>query len=103
SSVDAEQYQALLKFKKTCMDRGLIETYESVTEFREKLSRQLAQTVIHNFPAVRALDSSDVSAVSGSIAGVTPTLSDSARELLIEAANDGNGVIMQLRSLAGLH
>jgi fido (protein-threonine AMPylation protein) len=35
-SVDEEQYRALQEFKQQCMTRGLIHTYESLSEFQEK-------------------------------------------------------------------
>lgn len=53
-SVDREQYDALQKFKVDCRRRGLIEGFESLTEFREKLTRQLAQTVIRYLPRYAA-------------------------------------------------
>ena len=34
-SIDPEQYQGLLRFKNTCKQRGLIEEYESLREFRK--------------------------------------------------------------------
>ena len=57
-SIDPAQFQALIDFKKKCKDRGLIEEYETVDEFQEKLGRQLAQTVIRNFPRGESEDGS---------------------------------------------
>lgn len=47
-TVDRQQYDALLAFKQTCSARGLIETYESLAEFRDKLTRHLALTIIRS-------------------------------------------------------
>ena len=48
-SVDNEQYSALKAFKDSCKQKGLIEEYGDLGEFRAKFSRQLAQTVIRCF------------------------------------------------------
>jgi hypothetical protein len=48
-SIDQEQHLALLKFKDELRSRGLFETYDSIGEFKEKLTRQIAQTVIRHF------------------------------------------------------
>lgn len=48
-SVERKQYKALLHFKEQCRKRGLVESYDSISEFKEKLRRQLAQTVIRAF------------------------------------------------------
>ena len=53
-SVDRDQYDALQHFKADCRRRGLTEEYESLAEFREKLTRQLAQTVIRYLPGYAA-------------------------------------------------
>jgi hypothetical protein len=48
-SVDPKQLKALVRFRENLRKRGLIETYDSIVDFREELSRQLAQTVIRAF------------------------------------------------------
>ena len=47
--VDRKQYDAVLAFKEDCSGRGLVETYGSLGEFREKLTRELALSVIRHF------------------------------------------------------
>lgn len=49
-SIDPKQYEALLKFKEDLRLRGLFETFASPAEFREKFTRQLAQTIVRHFP-----------------------------------------------------
>lgn len=98
-SVENEQYQALLEFKAKCKARGLIEEYESLTSFRDKFTRQLAQTVIRKLAGEQA----NVNPVIADQSEILPDLSDAARELLLEASNDPNGVIMQLRTMGGSH
>lgn len=51
-SVDDAQYKALREFRSACQKRGLIESYDSLEEFREKFRRQLAQTIIHVYGSI---------------------------------------------------
>jgi|LSQX01.3.fsa_nt_gb nucleoside 2-deoxyribosyltransferase len=94
-SVDNDQYSALLEFKESCRQRGLVEEYDSLEEFREQFSRHLAQTVIREFTSELNTD------VDMQIHSV-PTLSSEARELLLEAANAPDGVVMMLDALSGI-
>lgn len=98
-SVDSEQYNALKEFKEACRKRGLVEGYDSVTEFREKLVRQLAQTIIRNF--TDAASSAGVS--SAPEPESVPELSPDAQELLLEAVKDDSGAIMKLGTFEGTH
>src|ERR1039457_1398145 len=51
-SIDNDQYSALQVFKESLRARGLFEQYESLSEFRTKFARQLAQTIISKFGGV---------------------------------------------------
>lgn len=96
-SVDSDQYAALTAFKDLSKRKGLIEEYEDLSDFRAKFSRQLAQTVIRSFTS-----SPNVAAAEKIPELETgPRLSDGARELLLEAAQDSNGTIMNLGTLGG--
>ena len=92
-SIDNEAYSALKAFKESCKQKGLIEEYETPEQFKDKFSRQLAQTVIHYFtnPSV---DSDDIS--QSSEQEVASSLSDPARELLREAIQAQQGVIYRI-------
>jgi hypothetical protein len=48
-SVDGKQYKALQDFKHECEQKGLIERYETISEFSKKFNRQLAHTIIRYF------------------------------------------------------
>ncbi len=96
ASVDPEQFAALQAFKRGCMEQGLVETYESISEFREKLTRQLAQTVLRFFPDTKS--DSAVEAVSRQ----TPPLSKEATQLLINTAQDSSGRLMKIGTLQGM-
>jgi len=45
NSINIEQYEALKAFRDKCFSEGIIETYDSVNEFRGKLLRHLLETV----------------------------------------------------------
>ena len=99
-SVDAEQFQALQTFKNSCRGRGLIENYDSISEFREKISRNLAQTVIRDF-AIGTASPSQNEPTTQQL--VTPPLSEYAKFLLQEVSQDSEGTILKLTSFDGLH
>ena len=127
-SVDHEQYRALQEFKREISSRGLFESYDSLSEFREKFSRQLAQVLnTHTY-------FKEISRGEGPIetSGATPTLNDphpippprgkgdplsriiekksslssrvtpDAAELLTEAARDADGLILRVDTFGGL-
>jgi hypothetical protein len=98
-SVDETQYTALRQFKEECRKRGLVEEYESLSEFREKLGRQLAQTVIRSFAKEGDVDVPSVVIPQRDV----PDLTDAARELLVEAAQDGTGTLLCLNTMGGSH
>ena len=98
-SVDDKQYGALRKFRTEFEKRGLIEVYGSTDEFRLKLSRQLAQTVIKSFGKLFS-NENDVSAATPVVK--PPHLSEAGRQLLSEIAQDRNGVLMMVATLGGL-
>lgn len=106
-SLDEDQYRGVRDFREWCRSNGLIEEYESLAQFREKLNRQLAQTVIRWFPrnAEGALPEAGVSvnltpALEGT--GTDVNLSAEARDLLRVAAADANGTVIQVSAFEGL-
>jgi hypothetical protein len=96
-SVDEKQYAALKAFKQECYKIGLVESYDSLGEFRDKFSRQLTQRIIASYPTGAPLATSKLPAPA-----VTPPLSDEAKELLIAAAGDPTGRLMRIRHMGGL-
>ena len=46
SSVDLKQYEKLMKFMDDCLNQGLVERYDSILDFREKLSKQIASKIL---------------------------------------------------------
>lgn len=104
-SVDDNQYRALKEFKKGCYEKGLVEDYESISEFREKFSRQLAQNINnHPYFSTENKDNESIKDLDD-VSGKTniPTLSNEAKVLIIEASNDSSGVVLKLAVTSGIH
>lgn len=98
-SVNHEQYDRLQRFKEELRQRGLIDEYDDLTTFREKFSRHLAQTVIRQF----ANEGNETELDRLPVEEPVPAVSESARDLLLEATHDPNGVIMRLGTMGGTH
>ena len=97
-SVDDIQYKALREFKETCQKKGLIENYRSKDEFRDKFRRQLAQIV--NDRIIPELG--ELAAQTKVITDLSSLLSGEAKELLIEATKDSNGIILRAEYKGGM-
>ncbi len=97
-SVDDEQYNALREFRASCQKRGLIETYDSLEEFQGKFRRQLAQTIIREYGNVGTTHAAEIMSRAQAI----PQLSDTAKQLLLEAARDTSGTVVCIRVMGGL-
>jgi hypothetical protein len=101
-SVDEEQYAALRKFKRHCQERGLIECYDSLSDLREKFARQLAVTVIRTWVAESEATLGNHGQSIPYRQKLLPQLTDTAKELLIEASKDDGGIVIRVRTHAGL-
>jgi len=100
-SVDEEQYSKLKEFKSSCQNRGLYETYDNYSEFKDKIYRQL-QLKINEHEYFTISDSkNDIGHVVESLDPPIPTLSGEARILLKEASLDRHGNIMFLSYMGG--
>lgn len=105
-SIDPKQYEAVQAFKKSCETRGLCESYDSLEDFRAKLSRQLAVTMIRAC-AERPQEGGSAKVEAFPIPIPTPVkpaqaeLSEHATELLREVGNDKNGTLMRVNVLGG--
>jgi hypothetical protein len=118
-SIDQEQFAALMKFKDWCKEKGLIETFENITAFRQKFMRQLqimlrqnsylsnlVTTGINASPPNVMIGASVRAGKDGPLDefGQQPRdLSEEAGALLIEASFDKNGAILKPRTHEGLH
>ena len=96
-SVDQGQYQRLLEFRSSCQSRGLLEFYSDLSEFREKLYRQLQITLnSHEYFTTAAI--SEVLPLAATPPSVS--LSKEGAVLLTEAAA-ADGQIIYLHMLDG--
>jgi len=101
-SVDNEQYEDLRRFKESCKGRGLYQTYDSHSQFKERFYHHL-QLKLNQHPIFTAISTASDNSDNFGIPTVTqlPSLSDEARRLLKEASLDSHGTIMMLRHLGG--
>jgi hypothetical protein len=101
-SIDNDQYSALKAFKVSLRAKGLFEQYESLSEFRMKFTRQLAQKMISRFPSDPSpTTGASTPAVAVALAQSIPAIGAAARDLLVEASKDQQGVIMSLQTMEG--
>ncbi len=96
-SIDQEQYEELKKFKKDCYDKGLVETFDSIDDLRQKLTRQLSLKIIQNdyFQVTNFNDQQDTENIKEIDEIGQLDLSDEEKELIIEASNDPSGTVMK--------
>ncbi|MBL4758987.1 MAG: hypothetical protein JKY32_15555 [Rhizobiales bacterium] len=104
-SLDPDQYAALTQFKEWCRARGLTETFENISDFREKFRRQL-QIILRDNPYFgKTIQSGQVTAIP--INGLVNkedesiSLSEEAIELLMEVALDRSGTITSMAFMSG--
>lgn len=107
-SIDQEQYEKLKKFKEECKSKGLIDTYESLSEFKEKLTRQLTLTIYKSDYFKLSYENIEYQESKNDDKKNTQTqkalqLSKEARELLIEASRDKDGIVMKLSVFGGMY
>jgi hypothetical protein len=113
-NLDQRQFTALTEFKTWCMQRGLVEQFENVIDFRQKFSRHLQIKLMDN-PYLRQLVDRNSETATPSPApqrthSVSPqspvnqrsiSLSKEAIILLGEAAADKSGTIISARYIGG--
>lgn len=92
-SVDPDQYKALSEFKGQCKSRGLYETYDSTSDFHDRIRRHLAMTM-NTHPYFLSLLESNPAPGNGLLASPVPSLSREATLLLIEAIAGGGDVMV---------
>src|SRR2546426_8601264 len=85
--------------RRICAPEVCLMSTRTLTSFRTKFARHLAQRVIASFAGGEHATELD----RPPPAERPPDLSEAARDLLLEAAQDPAGVIMRLGSLGGKH
>jgi hypothetical protein len=103
SSVDAAQYDELLRFKEACESRGIFETYTSLDDFAKKFYRQLQLKINQDKYFKLEEVTTDVAKLDLVESGrpEIPQLSREAQVLLKEASRDPSGHIVRLVTLGG--
>ncbi len=96
-SVEEKQYAALKEFKQECYKKGLVESYDTLGEFRDKFSRQLTQTIIRDYPT-----GTSPTTTTPPLPPAIPRMSDEAKKLLVAASEDTTGRLMKIRHSGGL-
>lgn len=108
-SIDPVQFSALQAFKEKCKSLGLVESYDNIVDFKDKVTRHL-QMCLHNNPHIQTLLKR---AAGGANDGAVPLigsttdpqlpehLSEEARVLLKTASNDKHGVILKVAVIGG--
>lgn len=101
-SVDNEQYEELQRFKESCKGRGLYQTYDNHSQFKERFYHHL-QLKLNQHPMFTAISAGSDNSNNFGLPAVTqlPNLSDEARRLLKEVSLDNHGTIMLLRHIGG--
>ncbi len=107
-SVDHQQYEKLKEFKKWAMTEGLIQTYESLDDFRIKLHQQVPRALQQNPYLQSIINPGEGGNVRvnldpdlDSFRPSQPSLSEAGDTLLRSAVQDGT--VMVLRTLGGTH
>lgn len=103
-SIDPEQYKKVKEIRDRWKKEGLIESYENLSEFRQKISKQLQLCLAKN-EYLNKLVQSQTPKSSPSIESNNPTLefglSEEAKILIKAAASKESGDILKLSYLGG--
>ena len=102
SSVDADQYQKLQRFREHCLTRGLCEQFTDIPDFQEKFRRQLHITINKNSHFQEGNISGDTPPFVDNSPSPRVALPEKSKKLLLEAINDQHGVVLSGEALSGL-
>lgn len=104
-SVDLDQYKQVKEIRKAWQARGLIETYDNVEEFRQKLAKQLQLCLNKNEYLQKALSATATQTVAevqtDARSNSSYRLSAEAAELLKAASEDEHGTIIKSEYIGG--
>lgn len=98
-TVDLNQVARLKAFKDSCRTRGLFESYDSHSDFKEKFYRHL-QLKVNEHPLFEVAEDELAAEVIESKTQL-PALSSEARILLKESSLDPHGTILYVRYMGG--
>lgn len=98
-TVEPEQYVQLKSFRESCQCRGLYESYDSHSSFKDKFYRHLQLKLNQHALFQTAPNFSPINVVPSKTP--LPQLSDESRTLIKEASLDPHGIVIRLRHLGG--
>lgn len=106
-SIQPDQFHALTVFRSWCEEKGLIENYENLDDFRKRFRQQL-QIQLNKNPYLVALVQSAKDAPGQHKAALKPQgigdeLSKEAQELLVEASLSADGQIWSYATIGERH
>ncbi len=103
-SVDSEEYERLKGFKEQCETRGLIDTYETQGQFKDKLTSHLVRTIFRDeyFTKIGEQPTNPAVLETANDSDSEELLSKEARELLLEAVKDPHGSVIRVMTSGGL-
>lgn len=112
-TVDRLQFDALKAFRTWCQTQGLVETFFTDSELREKLKRHVQLSLYKNNYLRPIFDAASSGKIETTVAAplekvdeasaLATTLSRESAELLLSASRDPGGTILVISMLAGKH
>jgi hypothetical protein len=95
-SVDKDQYEKLQDFKKRCLSKGLVETFDSIEDFRDKLKQHISLTIDSNpyFEVSIETHAEIPEQNSNPFEELSSILSVKAKELLIDCAKTERSILL---------
>jgi len=82
--------------KKDYATRGLYHEYENISEFRDKVSKAIAMTIIRNFKTVPGISANAASKSNGD------SIRPEGIDLLLEMSEDPDGSLLYIEATDGL-
>jgi len=101
-SINQEQYSKLKEFKEECLKKGLVETFDSIEDFRSKLTRQLALK-INQHGHFQINEYQNLEDLNYEPEDEQEDLTDTQKLLIIEMSNDPQGIVMKIATKSGFH
>lgn len=97
---DEVQYEKLLKYQKSCQDRGLYESYTNSNNFREKFNRQLQIRINQEEYFNDGVNNINAEIINSNIPTI-PDLTKEAKMLLSEMSIDVHGMVLVTNDSVG--
>lgn len=98
-SVDPKQYESLQRFKKWCMERGIIQSYENYSEFTDKVSAHI-QRIVRDHPRLTEQRQAANVDVEKQPDRLEDGLTEEAKQIVLKSA-ESRGEILCVRYIGG--